>query len=67
MAKYNKRPSLHERYADSAAVLAHMQNVGPMLPDFFACVEMESIVVLGDCTDDLKQYFLTLGLSMSIF
>lgn len=61
LSEDNKRLFLHERYTNSEAVLAHMANVGPLLPDFFACVEMEPIVVLGACSDALKEAFAAFG------
>ena len=32
-----------------------MKNVGNLLPAFLACVEMELITIIGNCSSELKQ------------
>ena len=59
----NSRIFIHERYANSEAAIAHLQNVGPHLGPFLDAVEMEPIVICGDLSDEGKEAFAPFGAS----
>ena len=46
---------VYERYADSDAALAHLGNVGPMLPELFALASPITIEVYGSASDVFKE------------
>jgi quinol monooxygenase YgiN len=50
-----------ERYADSAAVMAHMANVGPHLPTLMEYVTLAAPLVLGAPDDTVKAAFADFG------
>ena len=52
---------IHERYKDSNATLDHMENVGNLLPAFIACIDIEPITIMGNCSNDLKQAWEAFG------
>lgn len=54
---------IHERYADSEAAIAHVQNVGPHLGPFLDAVEMDPIVIFGKLSDAGKEAFAPFGAS----
>ena len=54
---------IFERYQNSDAVLAHMGNVGDLLGAFFECVNLEPIVIMGDCSQTVKEAFAAFGAS----
>ena len=59
----NTRIFIHERYANSEAAIAHVQNVGPHLGPFLDAVEMDPIVIFGDLSDEGKTAFAPFGAS----
>ena len=58
-----KKVYVFECYQNSDAVLAHMENVGGLLGAFFECVDLEPLVILGDCSQALKETFAAFGAS----
>jgi quinol monooxygenase YgiN len=48
---------IYERYADSEAAIAHLQNVGPHLGPFLDAVNMQPIVILGHLSPAAKEAF----------
>ena len=58
---------IHERYANSEAAIAHIQNVGPHLDPFLDAVEMDPIVILGPVNDEVKGVFAAFGASYTTF
>jgi quinol monooxygenase YgiN len=54
---------IHERYVNSEAAIAHIQNVGPHLGPFLDAVEMDPIVILGNLSDEGKAAFAPFGAS----
>ena len=45
---------VYERYADSAAALTHIQNVGPLLPEFMALTQNIRFEVYGEVSEEIK-------------
>jgi quinol monooxygenase YgiN len=54
---------IHERYANSEAAIAHIQNVGPHLDPFLDAVEMDPIDIFGNLSDEGKEAFAPFGAS----
>jgi quinol monooxygenase YgiN len=53
---------VYERYADSAAALAHLKNFAAHFSARFgAMVERRSFTVFGDPSDELRDFLLPLG------
>jgi len=51
-----KRCTIHERYADNAAVLAHLGNFGSKFAErFMGCVEATGFTVYGRPNDEVKK------------
>jgi quinol monooxygenase YgiN len=48
---------IYERYANSEAAIAHLQNVGPHLGPFLEAVDMQPIVILGHLSSAGKEAF----------
>lgn len=47
----------HERYADEAACMQHVQNTHIQLQQWFELTEMQQIITLGNASDALKEQF----------
>jgi quinol monooxygenase YgiN len=47
----------HERYANEAAALVHVQNTQKQLEEWFQLVEMKQIISLGTLSDEYKKQF----------
>ena len=52
---------LHERFASSEALLTHLGNVGPSLPDLLAIAPITRLEVLGTASDAAKEALEDLG------
>ena len=52
-----KKLYVFERYANSESCLDHIRNVSEDLPNFFDCVELDPIIILGDVTVPVKEVF----------
>lgn len=47
----------HERYADEAAALAHVQNTAKQLEEWFQLVNLKQVISLGKLSEEYKQQF----------
>ena len=47
----------HERYADEAACLTHVQNTGAQLQQWFELTDVKQTIALGDLSDGFKEKF----------
>ena len=52
-----KKLYVFERYANSKSCLDHIRNVSEDLPNFFDCVELDPIIILGNVTVPVKAVF----------
>lgn len=57
----NQHCMLHEAFADSEAMLAHLGNVGPTLPDLFAIAPPSRLEVFGEVSDAAREALDPLG------
>ncbi len=61
LAEDGSRCLLHEKFASSEALLAHLANVGPSLPDLLAIAPITRFEVLGSASDEARQALADLG------
>jgi len=47
----------HERYADEAAAVLHVQNTSKQLQEWFQLVELKQTISLGELSEDYKKQF----------
>lgn len=55
LAEDGSRCILHECFTDSAALLRHLANVGPSLPDLLAIAPITRFEVLGTASPEVKE------------
>ena len=58
---------IYERYADSDAAVAHLQNVGPHLGPFLEAVDIAPIVILGEMSDAAQEAFASFNATYTTF
>lgn len=50
-----------ERFQDSAAVMAHLAHVGPMLPDLLELAPITRFEIFGDASKEVSEAVASLG------
>ncbi|MDH3671731.1 MAG: antibiotic biosynthesis monooxygenase [Gammaproteobacteria bacterium] len=53
-----------EHYADSAATMAHMENVGPLLDRFFETCSIDNLSLFGEVSAEVREAFAALNPSV---
>lgn len=61
IAEDGTRCILHERFTSSEALLAHLANVGPSLPELFAIAPITRFEVLGSASDEVRAALADFG------
>ncbi len=61
LAEDGSRCLLYENFADSNALLAHLANVGPSLPDLLAIAPITRFEVLGEASADARAALADFG------
>jgi quinol monooxygenase YgiN len=56
-----KQCHIYERYVDSAAVMAHLANFAKFAERFMAAVEMTSVTLYGNPSDEVREAVSGLG------
>lgn len=47
----------HERYANEAALITHVQNTGTQLQEWMQLTEVQQTITLGNVSDGVKEQF----------
>ena len=63
LAEDNGKCLLHEAFTDSDALLQHLDNVGPSLPDLLAVSPITRVEVFGTPSDAAREALIGLGAS----
>ena len=61
VAEDGKHALLRETFASSEAMMTHLGNVGPSLPDLLAVAPITRLEVEGDPSDDARKALADLG------
>jgi quinol monooxygenase YgiN len=61
LSEDKKRCLLHETFSGSEALLNHLTNVGPSLPELLAIAPITRLEVLGSVSDDARTALSQLG------
>ena len=57
LSEDNSTVHIYERYTDSAAVMAHMGNVGPHLPELMALIVEPKVTMYGSPDETVRGAF----------
>lgn len=61
LSKDNTTLYINERYKDSEGTLEHMKYVGNLLPAFIGCIDLEPVMIIENCSNQLKQSWEVFG------